>query len=291
MDNVKDDYKEFDESRIDSLTLYLREIGFTPLLTKGEEKNLAKLSREGDKEARKLFIECNLRLVVKVAESYTPNIANGVFLLDIIQEGNLGLIHAVSKYDERKGFRFSTYAVWWIKQSMSRAFANKAELVRLPVHSVRALYLYKRKLKKLVTKLGREATCEELVEYLEMPLNHVNKLKQMDLSRALPEQIDDLQERNPCDILKFDLFSIMQDLENNISDEIEKEDLANYILSLLDELPPREKSILTMRYGLGCDEMTLEAIGEILGITKERVRQLQEEAINKIKALVDPSLF
>jgi len=291
MDNVKDDQKEFDESRIDSLNIYLREIGFTPLLTKEEEKNLAKLSREGDKEARKLFIECNLRLVVKVAESYKPNIANGVFLLDIIQEGNLGLIHAVSKFDERKGFRFSTYAFWWIKQSMSRAFANKAELVRLPVHRVRALSLYRRKFQKLVTQLGREPTCEELVEHLEMSLNHVNKLKQMDLDYKTLEQLDDLQQRNSRSILKSDLFSIMQDLENNISDEIEKEDLANYVLSLLDGLTAREKSILSMRYGLCGDVMTLESIGEILGITKERVRQLQEEAINKIRELVDPSLF
>ena len=262
-----------------SLQLYLQEIGKTPLLTIDEEVVLAKRIRKGDKAARDHMISANLRLVVKIAMDYKDF---GLPLLDLISEGNLGLIKAVERFDPRKGGKLSTYAAWWIKQSIKRALANQSKTIRLPVHLVDKIAKMRRTAMALSEELGREPTDEELAIELQIPTSKVAHLKSVSVrptsldapigedgdSATFGDIVGDDNMANPLDALK---------------ERSQNADLR----AMLDSLEPREAEIIRLRFGFdGYDEMTLEEVGRKFKVTRERIRQLQNIALSKIRKAI-----
>lgn len=263
---------------IDSVQRYLREIGKYPLLVLQEEKELAQKIERNDRSARKKLIQSNLRLVVSIAKKYvgrTPHLT----LLDLIQEGNIGLFKAVEKYDWKKGFRFSTYATWWIRQAITRAIADQARTVRLPVHIVESLSKYNQAKRRLLQELGREPTVEELVAELWQPIEKIKNLEQVSQGTiSLEEPIGDEEKEGTLKELIEDKKTVSPQESTRLSL------LRDQIVKVLKNLTPREQKILTMRFGLG-DEIphTLEEVGDEFGVTRERVRQIQQRALEKIK--------
>lgn len=262
-----------------NLQLYLQEIGKTPLLTLDEEVKLAKRIRRGDKAARDHMISANLRLVVKIAMDYKDF---GLPLLDLISEGNIGLIKAVERFDPRKGGKLSTYAAWWIKQSIKRALANQSKTIRLPVHLVDKIAKMRRTAMKLTEELGREPTDEELAMELQIPTNKVAHLKSVSVrptsldapigeegdSATFGDIVGDESAMSPLDSLR----------ERNQNADIRR---------MLDSLEPREAEILRYRFGLdGYEEMTLEEVGRKFKVTRERIRQLQNIALSKMRKAI-----
>lgn len=258
------------------LQLYLQEIGKTPLLTPDEEVKLAKRIQKGDKAARDHMISANLRLVVKIAMDYKDF---GLPLLDLISEGNIGLVKAVERFDPSKGGKLSTYAAWWIKQSIKRALANQSKTIRLPVHLVDKIAKMRRTALALTEELGREPTDEEIAIELQIPTNKVAHLKSVSVrpasldapigedgdSTTFGEIVGDENAVNPLDSFR---------------DRSEKSDL----YAMVDELEPREAEILRHRFGLdGYDELTLEEVGQKFNVTRERIRQLQNIALSKMR--------
>jgi RNA polymerase primary sigma factor len=259
----------------DSVRLYLREIARAPLLTAQQEIDLAKRVEEGDEEAVQILIRSNLRLVVHVAKRY---LNRGLPLLDLIQEGNFGLMRAVQKYDWRRGFRFSTYATWWIRQGITRAIADKARVIRLPVHIQDRVREMNNTWETLSRRLGRAPTDTELSAEMGVSVDDIHKLL-----NALPEPISiyrPVGEEGEEELAGFveDTTSISP--EQTATDRVMKAE----ILSILDELQPREKEIIVLRFGLGDDQPhTLEEVGRIMGLTRERVRQLEARALKKLR--------
>ncbi len=264
----------------DSVQMYLREIGQYPLLTADDEVRLAKRIEQGDDEARNLLARSNLRLVVSIAKKYANRSAD-LTLLDLIQEGNLGLFKAVDKFDYSKGYKFSTYATWWIRQAITRALADQSRTIRIPVHMVETIAKYKQKLRELSQHLGREPLPEEVA--IEMGLEvekiyHIQKINQMTLSLEAPVGSDD-------DGTKSTLGSFQTD------DSIESPDrgaakriLNNHLQEVLNELSPKERKILELRNGIEdgvCH--TLEEVGKVFGVTRERIRQIEAKALEKIR--------
>jgi RNA polymerase primary sigma factor len=261
------------------LQLYLQEIGKTALLTPQEEVKLAKRIQKGDKAARDHMISANLRLVVKIAMDYKDF---GLPLLDLISEGNIGLVKAVERFDPTKGGKLSTYAAWWIKQSIKRALANQSKTIRLPVHLVDKIAKMRRTAMALTEELGREPTDEEIAIELQIPTNKVAHLKSVSVrpasldapvgedgaSTTFGEIVGDENAVNPLDSLK---------------DRSEKSDLH----AMISELDPREAEILRFRFGLdGYDELTLEEVGQKFNVTRERIRQLQNIALSKMRKAI-----
>jgi RNA polymerase primary sigma factor len=259
----------------DSVRTYLKEIGGVSLLSAKDEVRLAKLIEKGDQDAKNALIEANLRLVVSVAKRY---MGRGLNLLDLIQEGNLGLIRAVEKFDYRKGFKFSTYATWWIRQAVSRAIADQARTIRIPVHMVDAINRVTRTQRAMVQELGRDPTSEELGEELDLPPARVDELLKLaretvsleapmgDTDASLGDFIEDDPARQP---------------EAIASEKIMKEDLGKTLAGL----PERERRIIELRYGLsGQDPMTLEQVGQIFGVTRERIRQMEIKTLRRLQA-------
>jgi RNA polymerase primary sigma factor len=259
-----------------NLQLYLQEIGKTPLLTPKEEVTLARRIRRGDKAARDHMIQANLRLVVKIAHDYKDF---GLPLLDLISEGNIGLIKAVERFDPRKGGKLSTYAAWWIKQSIKRALANQSKTIRLPVHLVDKISKMRRTAMALTEELGREPTDEELAMELQIPTSKVAHLKSVSVrptsldapigedgdSSTFGEIIGDESAVSPFESLR----------ERNLNSDLR---------SMVDSLDPREAEIIRLRFGLdGANEMTLEEVGRKFKVTRERVRQLQNIALSKMR--------
>ncbi|MCD5384630.1 MAG: sigma-70 family RNA polymerase sigma factor [Candidatus Pacebacteria bacterium] len=264
----------------DSVQMYLREIGQYPLLTAADEVRLAKRIEAEDDEARNLLARSNLRLVVSIAKKYANRSAD-LSLLDLIQEGNLGLFKAVDKFDYIKGYKFSTYATWWIRQAITRALADQSRTIRIPVHMVETIAKYKQKLRELSQHLGREPLAEEVA--IEMGLDiekvyHIQKINQMTLSLEAPVGSDD-------DGTKSTLGSFQTD------DSIESPDrgaakriLNDHLQEVLDELSPKERKILELRNGIEdgvCH--TLEEVGKVFGVTRERIRQIEAKALEKIR--------
>jgi RNA polymerase primary sigma factor len=259
----------------DSLRLYLREISRISLLTATREALLAERAEQGDKEARNSLIEANLRLVVSIAKKY---VGQGLSLEDLIGEGNIGLIRAVTKFDYRKGFRFSTYATWWIKQAITRAILEGTRTVRLPVYIMEEVMRVKRMTRQLYQELGREPTPENIGERLNMPPERVNELliwaeKVFSLDAPLSEEeentlgdiIEDMRERGPVEVTDQRL----------LREEIRK---------VLNQLTMRERQVIELRFGLVDDhDHTLEEVGKKLKVTRERVRQIEERAIRKLR--------
>lgn len=257
---------------MDTTQLYLGEIGYPPLLSAQEEIHYARLSLAGDASARKRMIESNLRLVVKIARRYHNR---GITLLDLIEEGNLGLIRAVEKFDPELGFRFSTYATWWIRQTIERAIINQTRIIRLPVHIVKQLNVYLRTARQLSQKLDHEPAAEEIASKLNKPVDEVNRILRLNESvspvngeKALPEVLSDDSNNNPenCTLNK---------------------DIQQSIIKWLFELTDRQREVLARRFGLlGYEASTLEEVGEEIGLTRERVRQIQAEGLLRLREIM-----
>jgi RNA polymerase primary sigma factor len=262
----------------DSLQLFLADVGRHKLLTASEEVSLAKRIERGDPVAKRTMIESNLRLVVSIAKGYR---GLGVPFLDLIQEGTLGLNRAVEKFDWRRGFKFSTYATWWIRQSVQRAVANHARTIRVPVHVVERQQKLSRAARRLEVELGREATKEELAEATGLPIQHVDEaLGAAHASVSLNQTVgaDDEGELG-------DLFADREAADP--FDEAEESLRRQSIRRALDALPERERRILELRFGFEGEPWTLEAIGHELDLTRERVRQLEGQALKRLEALRD----
>jgi RNA polymerase primary sigma factor len=258
----------------DALQLFLNEAGRYPLLTAAEEKELAKRIERGDLEAKELMINSNLRLVVSIAKRYQ---GHGLSLLDLIQEGIIGLIRAVEKFDWRKGFKFSTYATWWIRQAVQRGVANKSRTIRIPVHIVEREVKISRAERELLTKLGRQPTEAEIAEAAKLPLKQVREVRQA--ARAVTSLDRPLSAEGD---------TAFGDLVSGETGEFEEEvhvSLAEQALHrAVAELPDREQQVVKLRYGLNGDEdpKSLEEIGRRLGLTRERVRQVEAQALERL---------
>jgi RNA polymerase primary sigma factor len=264
-----------EKSEQSSLDIYLKQISVIPLITVQEEIDLAKKISKGDEKAREKMITANLRLVVKIAQDYS-NI--GLSLLDLINEGNMGLMKAVERFDPSKGGKLSTYASWWIKQSIKRALANQSKTIRLPVHMVDRVTQIRRTTQQLSENLGREPTDDELAEEMKIPVARITHLKSVSKKPAsLDSPINDEDGSSLGDVVP-DAKSVSP-LEN-----LQSKSLVGDVEKVLASLEPREADIIRLRFGLeGRDPKTLEEVGEQIGITRERVRQLQEQAIRQLR--------
>ena len=259
----------------DPVRMYLREIGRIPLLTVEEETSLAKRIIEGDEDARQQLAEANLRLVVSIAKKY---VGRGLLLLDLIQEGNMGLIKAVEKFDHTKGFKFSTYATWWIRQSITRSIADQARTIRIPVHMVETINRLIRTSRSLLQQLGREPTPEEIAKEMEMPLEKVieiQKVAQDPVSLETP--IGEEDDSHLGDFIQDDDSPAPQDAA---AYTLLKEQLEE----IMTTLTPREAKVLTLRFGLEDGKArTLEEVGKEFMVTRERIRQIEAKALRKLK--------
>lgn len=270
---------DFSDRDLDATRLYLGEIGFAALLTAEEEVTLARLIQKGDEKARHRMIESNLRLVVKIARRY---LNRGLALLDLIEEGNLGLIRAVEKFDPERGFRFSTYATWWIRQTIERGIMNQTRTIRLPIHVVKEINIYLRAARHLAQTLDHEPTPEDVAQMLDKPIEDVKRMMGLnervtsvdvplgrDSDRTVIDAIAD--EHSP------DPFLLLQD-----------EDMHDCIESWLSQLTDKQREVVSCRFGLhGQDVATLEEVGNALGVTRERVRQIQLEALKRLRDVME----
>jgi RNA polymerase primary sigma factor len=265
------------EPSLDSLRLYLREIGKVPLLTADQEVYLAKRIERGDMAAKTQMTEANLRLVVSIAKSY---LGRGLSFLDLIQEGSLGLIRAVEKFDYRKGYKFSTYATWWIRQAVTRAIADKARTIRIPVHMVEKLNKVVHIERQLVQRLGREPKPEEIAEELEMTTEEVRDILRMSqLPVSLEKPIGEEEESELGDFVQDEAAESPYDTAQVT---LRKQDIE----SALCALPDRERQVIELRFGLcGEQPLTLEEVGREFGVTRERIRQIENNTLKKLEAL------
>jgi RNA polymerase nonessential primary-like sigma factor len=267
----------------DPTQIYLSEIGFTELLTQPEEVDLARKALRGDIEARNKMIESNLRLVVKIARRY---INRGLAFLDLIEEGNIGLMHAIEKFDPERGFRFSTYATWWIRQTIERAIMNQARTIRLPIHVAKELNSYLRAARELTQSLDHEATPEEIANLLDKPIEEIQRI--LDLSKdttSIDHPMAKDNERLVVDTIPDD---------NNIDpiDLLQGEDLHEHIDEWLNQLNDKQREVILRRFGLhGYEPATLEEVGAAIELTRERVRQIQIEAVKKLRSIMEKEGF
>jgi len=264
---------------LDATQLYLNEIGFSPLLSPAEEVHFARLAQRGDPAGRKRMIESNLRLVVKIARRY---INRGLSLLDLIEEGNLGLIRAVEKFDPERGFRFSTYATWWIRQTIERAIMNQTRTIRLPIHVVKELNLHLRAARELTQKLDHEPSPEEIAALLEKPVADVKRVM------GLNERISSVDMVLGPDSEKTLLDTLTDDRPTDPCELLQDSDLNQSIDQWLLELPEKQREVVVRRFGLrGHEASTLEEVGQEIGLTRERVRQIQVEALRRLREIFE----
>lgn len=262
-------------SLADPIRMYLKEIGKIPLLSTEEEIELAKRMEKGDEEARKKLAEANLRLVVSIAKRYA---GRGMQFLDLIQEGNLGLIKAVEKFDYRKGYKFSTYATWWIRQAITRAIADQARTIRIPVHMVETINRLIRTSRQMVQELGREPTPEELAKKLDMPVERVREIKKISQDPvSLETPIGEEEDSHLGDFIQ----------DNNVmvpADQATFTLLHEQLMESLETLTEREQQVLRLRFGLDDGRpRTLEEVGRVFHVTRERIRQIEAKALRKLR--------
>lgn len=267
------------QKNLDATQIYLNEIGFSPLLSAEEEVFFARKALKGDEAARKRMIESNLRLVVKISRRY---VNRGLALLDLIEEGNLGLIRAVEKFDPERGFRFSTYATWWIRQTIERAIMNQTRTIRLPIHVVKELNVYLRAARELSQKLDHEPTPEEIAHLLDKPVEDVEKMLSLnERVTSMDTPVGANSEKTLVDTVPdqhvSDPVSILQD-----------SDLSASLNNWLDELSEKQREVVARRFGLrGHESSTLEEVGREIGLTRERVRQIQVEALRRLRDILE----
>ncbi|MFR5633120.1 MAG: RNA polymerase sigma factor RpoD [Monoglobales bacterium] len=262
-------------SLADPIRMYLKEIGKIPLLSTDEEIELAKRMENGDEEARKRLAEANLRLVVSIAKRY---VGRGMQFLDLIQEGNLGLIKAVEKFDYRKGYKFSTYATWWIRQAITRAIADQARTIRIPVHMVETINRLIRASRQMVQELGREPTPEELARKLDMPVERVREIKKISQDPvSLETPIGEEEDSHLGDFIQDD--NVMVPAEQAAFTLLHEQ-----LMESLETLSEREQQVLRLRFGLDDGRpRTLEEVGRVFHVTRERIRQIEAKALRKLR--------
>lgn len=263
----------------DPIQMYLREIGKIPLLKQEEEVSLAKRKERGDKEAERKIIEANLRLVVSIAKKF---VGKSLSLLDLIQEGNIGLFRAVKKFDYRRGYKFSTYATWWIRQAITRALADQSRTIRIPVHMVETINRFQQVQRRLLQDLGRDPTPEELAAEMGEPvekINHIIKISQDTVSLEMSVGDDDDDDSS--------LQDFVEDVKNMSPDRVAGlQILRDYVKEAIKDLSPREQKILEMRFGLADGVThTLEEVGQEFDVTRERIRQIEAKALEKIQQM------
>ena len=264
---------------LDATQLYLNEIGFSPLLSAEEEVHYARLARKGDEMGRRRMIESNLRLVVKISRRY---VNRGLSLLDLIEEGNLGLIRAVEKFDPERGFRFSTYATWWIRQTIERAIMNQTRTIRLPIHVVKELNVYLRAARELTQKLDHEPTAEEIAELLEKPVSDVKRMLKLN------ERVTSVDTPLGPSSDKSILDTIADERVSDPGEELQQSDIQTNLDHWIEELPDKQREVLSRRFGLrGYETSTLEDVGREIGLTRERVRQIQVEALKRLREVME----
>ncbi len=266
---------------MDATRLYLKEIEHSPLLTADEEKHYTRLAQKGDEKARAKMIECNLRLVVKIARRY---LNRGLTLLDLIEEGNLGLIHSVEKFDPERGFRFSTYATWWIRQTIERALMNQTRTIRLPIHVVKEMNVYLKAERRLQQKMDHEPTAEDIAAECEKPVADVKRLL------GLRDRVSSVDVAMGPDGDR-PLLDIIPD-ENNPdpAHKLQDDNIHKQINNWLMKLESKHREVVVRRFGLhGYERTTLEDVGKELGVTRERVRQIQMEALKKLRRILEGS--
>lgn len=270
-------------TEMDATRLYLKEIEYSKLLTPQEEVYYARLAQQGDPAGRNKMIVCNLRLVVKIARRYMNR---GLAFLDLIEEGNLGLIRAVEKFDPERGFRFSTYATWWIRQTIERAIMNQTRTIRLPIHVVKELNVYLRTVRGLTQQLNRDPSLQEISDAMEKPIHEIKRLLQLseratsmdvtigqDNGRSLSDLIPDEQSQEPAELLQ-------------------DENISTYVSHWLDQLDVKQREVIVRRFGLmGYEKATLEEVGGALGVTRERARQIQMEALKRLRQILEGTGF
>lgn len=267
------------QKNLDATQLYLNEIGFSPLLSAEEEVYFARKALKGEEAARKRMIESNLRLVVKISRRY---VNRGLALLDLIEEGNLGLIRAVEKFDPERGFRFSTYATWWIRQTIERAIMNQTRTIRLPIHVVKELNVYLRAARELSQKLDHEPSPEEIANLLDKPVEDVERMLGLNervtsMDTPIGPSSDKTLVDTVADTQVSDPVALLQD-----------SDLSENLNGWLDELSEKQREVVTRRFGLqGHESSTLEEVGREIGLTRERVRQIQVEALRRLRDILE----
>jgi RNA polymerase nonessential primary-like sigma factor len=267
------------EKSLDVTQLYLNEIGYSPLLTADEEKHYARLALSGDDAGRKRMTESNLRLVVKISRRY---INRGLTLLDLIEEGNLGLIRAVEKFDPERGFRFSTYATWWIRQTIERGIMNQTRTIRLPIHVVKELNIYLRASRELTQKLDHEPSPEEIAEMLDRPAADVKRLLKLnERVTSMDTPIGPGSDRSVVD-------TVADTHESDPSQLLQDIDIKDNLAMWLEELSEKQREVVSRRFGLrGYESSTLEEVGREIGLTRERVRQIQVEALKRLRSIME----
>ena len=275
---IEDIPHNFDTAEIDATNIYLREIGYAPLLTAEEEVFYGRLVQKGEEAARKKMIESNLRLVVKISRRYANR---GLALLDVIEEGNLGLMRAVEKFNPELGFRFSTYATWWIKQTIERALMNQTRTIRLPIHVVKRMNSYLRVARDLAQKLDHDPSAEEIAQLLDIPVAEVTKILELN------ERVTSVDVPVGRSGDKTVVETIADEINLGPEEMLEDVQINAEIDQLLDQLSSKQSDVLCRRFGLrGHDPQTLEEVGAAVGLTRERVRQIQVESLRKLRTLM-----
>jgi RNA polymerase nonessential primary-like sigma factor len=275
--------REFTQEELDATRMYLSEIGSSPLLTAQEEVYYARMVLQGDTNARNRMIESNLRLVVKIARRY---MSRGLNLLDLIEEGNLGLIHAVEKFDPERGFRFSTYATWWIRQTIERALMNQTRTIRLPIHIIKEINGYLRASWQLAQTLDHEPTAEEIAQSLGRSVSDVKRILQLNERVASVDMpIGKDEDRSLLD-------AIPDDNNSDPSQLLQDTDLNERVAIWLSQLNDKQQIVVKRRFGLGGQEKaTLEQVGNEIGVTRERVRQIQIDALRRLRKILETEGF
>lgn len=263
----------------DATRMYLKELGSSQLLTADEEKYYGRLALKGDPAARKRMIESNLRLVVKISRRY---LNRGLPLLDLIEEGNLGLIRAVEKFEPDRGFRFSTYATWWIRQTIERALMNQTRTIRLPIHVVKEMNVYLKAYRQLASTLHHDPSAEDVAAFLDKPVKTVEKMLKLN------ERVTSIDVPLKKDSEKSLVECISDEDRLSLPDLLQNESISVGFNEWLDQLSDKQREVVSRRYGLrGYDHSTLEEVAAVMGVTRERVRQIQMEALRRLREILE----
>lgn len=267
------------EGGFDATRVYLNELSRSKLLTAEQEKTFGKLALKGDRDARKVMIESNLRLVVKISRRY---INRGLPLLDLIEEGNLGLIRAVEKFDPDRGFRFSTYATWWIRQTIERAIMNQTRTIRLPIHIVKEMNTYLKAQRHLAHQLDYEPSAEDVAKHLDKPVSKVEKMLKLN------ERVTSIDIPGGKDFDQPLVESLADNERTSPTEQLQEDGMRQNVAAWVFQLPEKQREVICRRYGLcGYEDSTLEEVAQELNVTRERVRQIQMDGLKRLKEILE----